>query len=264
MSSQIRQEQRSDGVVLLRLDNPTHRNALNNSMIAELTSAMHALAGDGTCRAIVLRGAGGIFCAGREISELQRLQASSPEEVTAAYGRLRVLSEAIYYCPKPTISVLERYALGAGTALASWSDIAIAEEGCLLGYPEVKIGLPPTMTTLALIRGVHRKTAMDLLLTARNIDAAEAAALGLITRAVSASELDAAVERTLAALVANSPDAMTRTKEMIWKTEDADNRAGLAVAVDGISIAVGTHDAREGVAAFLGKRKPNWSAREER
>lgn len=258
MSSEVRQERRTDGVVLLRLDNPAHRNALNDGMIAGLIAAIRILAEDVNCRVIVLRGVGGVFCAGREISELQRLQTSPPEVVTAAYDRLRALSEAIYYCPKPTVLVLERYALGAGTALASWSDIAIAEEGCLLGYPEVKIGLPPTMTTLALIRGVHRKAAVDLLLTARSIEALEAAALGLITRAVPAAALEAEVERTLGALVANSPDAITRTKQMIWKTEDADNRAGLAVAVDGISIAVGTRDAREGVAAFLGKRKPQW------
>ena len=261
MTGTVQEERRADGVVTLRLENAAHRNALNDAMIAALTGALQRLGTDPACRVLVLRGTGGVFCAGREITELQRLQASPPEVVTAAYDRLRVLSEALYYCPKPTVSVLERYALGAGTALASWSDIALAEEGCLLGYPEVKIGLPPTMTTLALIRGVHRKAAVDLLLTARNIDAREAATLGLITRAVPAAALEDEVERTLAALVANSPDAMARTKQMIWKTEDTDHRAGLAVAVDGISIAVGTGEAREGVAAFLGKRKPHWSGR---
>jgi len=255
----VREERHADGVVLLRLDNAAHRNALNDAMIAGLTAALRALAEDASCRVVVLRGAGGMFCAGREITELRRLQdGAMPEEITAAYDRLRVLAEALYYCPKPTVAVLERYALGAGTALASWSDIAIAEDRCLLGYPEVRIGIPPTMTTLSLIRGAHRKAAVDLLLTARTIDAQEAARLGLITRAVPADALEAEVGRTLAALVANSPDAMARTKQMIWKTEDADFRSGLAVAVDGISIAVGTREAREGVAAFLEKRKPSW------
>jgi enoyl-CoA hydratase len=105
---------------------------------------------------------------------------------------------------------------------------------------------------------VPRKAAVDLLLTARSIDAAEAARLGLVTRAVPAEALEEDVERTLASLVANSPDAMARTKQMIWKTEDADHRSGLTVAVDGIGIAVGTREAREGVAAFLEKRKPSW------
>jgi len=75
---------------------------------------------------------------------------------------------------------------------------------------------------------------------------------------VPAAGLEEEVARTLAALVANGPDAIARTKQMIWKTEDADHRAGLAVAVDGISTAVGTREAREGVAVFLGKRKPRW------
>jgi enoyl-CoA hydratase/carnithine racemase len=258
VSGAVRLERRADGVVVLRLDNPAHRNALNDAMIAALTASLRALAEDTSCRVVLLRGAGGVFCAGREITELKRLQQSMPEEITAAYDRLRVLSEALYYCPKPTVAVLERHALGAGTALASWSDIAIAEARCLLGYPEVRIGLPPTMTTLALIRGVPRKAAVDLLLTARSIDAAEAARLGLVTRAVTAEALEEDVERTLASLVANSPDAMARTKQMIWKTEDADHRSGLTVAVDGIGIAVGTREAREGVAAFLEKRKPSW------
>jgi enoyl-CoA hydratase/carnithine racemase len=258
VSGAVRQERRAEGAVVLRLDNPAHRNALNDAMIAALTGSLQALAEDASCRVVVLRGAGGVFCAGREITELKRLQQSTPEEITAAYDRLRALSEALYYCPKPTVAVLERYALGAGTALASWSDIAIAEGRCLLGYPEVKIGLPPTMTTLSLIRGVHRKAAVDLLLTARSLDAAEAARLGSVTRAVPAEALEEDVERTLAALVANSPDAMARTKQMIWKTEDADHRSGLAVAVDAISVAVGMREAREGVAAFLEKRKPSW------
>ena len=258
MSGAVHEERRGDGVVLLRLDTAAHRNALNDAMIAALTEALDRLAADAASRVLVLRGAGGVFCAGREIAELQRLQELPPEQVSAAYGRLRALGEALSYCPKPTVAVLERYALGAGAALAGWSDIAIAEEACLFGYPEVKIGLPPTMTTLALIRGVHRKAAVDLLLTARSVDAREAAALGLITRAVPAAALEEEVTRTLAALVANSPGAINRTKQVIWKAEDADHRAGLAVAVDGISGAVGTREAREGVAAFLGKRKPRW------
>jgi enoyl-CoA hydratase/carnithine racemase len=142
--------------------------------------------------------------------------------------------------------------------LATLADIAIAAEDCLIGYPEVKLGIPPTQTTIGLLRGVNRKVVMDLVLTARTIRGAEAARLGLVTRAVPAEALAADVEATLAMLVANGPEAMARTKELVWKTEDTDYRSALSVGVDAISVAVATREAAEGVSAFLGKRRPNW------
>lgn len=255
---EVHTARRDDGVFVLTLDNPAHRNALNDGMIETIIATFRALAVDKSCRAILLRGAGGMFCAGREINNLLAMQQAGMEVIHAAYHRLRELNEAIYYCPKPVVAALDRYALGAGIMLATLADIAIATDDCLIGYPEVKLGIPPTQTTIGLLRGVHRKTVMDLVLTARNIRGAEAARLGLITRAVAPDALWGDVDATLALLVANGPDAMARTKELIWKTEDGDYRSALSIGTDVISVAVMTGEAREGVAAFLGKRKPNW------
>lgn len=254
----VHNERRPDGVSVLTLDNPGHRNALNNQMIETLISVFRALAEDRSCRAILLRGAGGSFCAGREINNLLALQQAGMDDIYPAYERLRELNEAIYYCPRPVVAMLQRYALGTGIMLGTLADIAIAAEDCQIGYPEVKLGIPPTQTTISLIRGITRKAAMDLLLTARNIHAAEAAQLGLITRAVAPQALEADVEATLAMLVANGPEAIARTKQLVWKTEDADYRSALAAGVDTISVAVATREAMEGVAAFLGKRRPVW------
>lgn len=258
MTGSVHIERDARGVTTFRLDNPGHRNALNDAMIAALTAAFRAAAVDEKCRVVVLRGAGGMFCAGREINDLLALQGAGMDAINAAYERLHRLNEAAYYCPKPVLAVLERYALGAGILLAGWADIALAEEGCLIGYPEVKIGLPPTLTTVQLIRGVHRKAAVELLLTARNIRAPEAAALGLITRAVPAAALAAEVDAVIDALVAASPEAVERTKQMIWKTEDVDYRSAIGTGIDVISVAAATASAREGIAAFVGKRKPQW------
>lgn len=258
MSGQIRRELRPDGVALLTLDNPAHRNALNNPMIAALTTAFQEWGQDPQARVILLRGAGGIFCAGRELGDLVALQSAGMDAINGAYDRLRVLNEAVYYCPKPVVTLLERYALGAGILLAGWSDIALAEADCLIGYPEVKLGIPPTQTTISLIRGISRKAAVELVLTARNIRAEEAARIGLITRAVPAGQLQAEADAVVAALLGNSPDAIARTKQLIWKTEDADHRAALSVGVDTISVAVATRAAQEGVAAFLARRAPQW------
>ena len=258
MKDGIQIERGERGLVTFRINNPAHRNALNNDMIAALTAAFKAVAEDPHCRVVVLRGAGGMFCAGREINDIQALQGAGMDQLNAAYAKLLKLNVAAYYCPRPVVAVLERYALGAGIMLAGWADIALAEEDCMIGYPEVKIGLPPTQTTIQLIRSVNRKAAVELLLTGRNIRATEAERLGLITRAVAAEHLNAEVIGVVDALLAGSPEAITRTKQMIWKTEDADYRSAIAAGVDVISVAAATASAREGIAAFIEKRRPQW------
>jgi len=258
MSGSVNIERDARGVVTLWLDNPKHRNALNDGIIAALTAGFRQAAEDPTCKVVVMRGTNGMFCAGREINDLQTLQAAGMDAINAAYARLHELNVAAYYCPKPVVAVLERYALGAGIMVAGWADIALAEDNCLIGYPEVKLGIPPTQTTIQLIRGVNRKAAVELLLTARNIRAPEAAQLGLITRAVPAAELDGEVAKVIDALLGASTEAITRTKLMIWKTEDADYRSAIATGVDVISVAAATDAAREGVSAFVEKRSPAW------
>jgi enoyl-CoA hydratase/carnithine racemase len=258
MSGSVNIERDARGVVTLWLDNPTHRNALNDGIIAALTAGFRQAAEDPACKVVVMRGTNGMFCAGREINDLQTLQAAGMDAINAAYARLHELNVAAYYFPKPVVAVLERYALGAGIMVAGWADIALAEDNCLIGYPEVKLGIPPTQTTIQLIRGVNRKAAVELLLTARNIRAPEAAQLGLITRAVPAAELDGEVAKVIDALLGASAEAITRTKQMIWKTEDADYRSAIATGVDVISVAAATDAAREGVSAFVEKRSPAW------
>lgn len=258
MSGAIRIARDARGIVTFTIANPAHRNALNDAMIAGLTQGFRDVAEDAGCRVVLLRGEGGMFCAGREINDIKALQGAGMDTLNEAYARLLKLNEAAYYCPKPVVAVLERYALGAGIMLAGWADIALAETGCLIGYPEVKIGLPPTQTTIQLIRSVNRKAAVELLLTGRNIQATEAERLGLITRAVAPEALANEVDSTVEALLAGSPEAITRTKQMIWKTEDADYRSAISAGVDVISVAAATASAREGISAFIEKRKPQW------
>ena len=174
MSGTIFTSRDACGVVTLTISNAAHRNAMSDAMISELTRAFSDAAEDTACRVVVLRGEGGIFCAGREINDIQALQGAGMDQLNAAYAKLLKLNVAAYYCPRPVVAVLERYALGAGIMLAGWADIALAEEDCMIGYPEVKIGLPPTQTTIQLIRSVNRMAAVELLLTGRNIRATEA------------------------------------------------------------------------------------------
>lgn len=258
MSGKIELERRNDGVVMLWIDNPAHRNALNNSLIEALAGHYRSLAADPSCRAIVVRGRGGIFCAGRELRDLRALQDASNDTIVATYEKLKALNEAVWFCPKPTVAVIEKYAFGAGATLSSWCDIALSEEAALFAYPEVHHGFPPSPALMALFLAVGRKKAMELVLTGRRIDAREADRIGLITRAVVAAALETELESLLAGLLRGGPDAIARTKQFVWHSDESGHRAAMASAVDSISLGLASPQAREGIAAFFDKRVPKW------
>lgn len=255
MSGCIEQARRDDGVALLWIDNQAHRNALNNDLIEALTAAIETLSADATCRAIVLRGRGGMFCAGRELRDLQALADADLATIAATYEKLRRLNQALLHCPHPSIAAIERYAFGAGATVASWCDIAIAEDDALMAYPEVQHGIVPSPAVMALMRGVPRKAAMELLLTGRRIDAAEAAGINLITRAVPKGKLDAAVEEILAGILKGSAAAIASTKRFIVQAEDAGLESAMRSAVDSISIGLTEPETRRRIQAFLDRSK---------
>ncbi len=258
MTGKIELERRDDGVATLWIDNPAHRNALNNSLIDAMTHHFRALAPDASCRVIVVRGRGGIFCAGRELRDLRALQGASNDTIVATYEKLKGLNEAVWFCPKPTVALVEKYAFGAGATLTSWCDIALAEAGALLAYPEAHHGFPPSPALMALFLAVGRKKAMELVLTGRRIDAQEADRIGLITRAVPAESLEKELDALLAGLLRSGPDAIKRTKEFVWHSDESSHRAAMTSAVDSISLGLASPQAREGIAAFFEKRIPKW------
>lgn len=258
MSGKIDIERRTDGVAVLWIDNPAHRNALNNTLIEALSAHFRALAADPSCRVVLVRGRGGIFCAGRELRDLRALQDASNDTIVATYEKLKALNEAVWFCPKPTVALIEKYAFGAGATLSSWCDVALAEETALFAYPEVHHGFPPSPALMALFLAVGRKKAMELVLTGRRIDAREADRIGLITRAVAAGAIEADLEGVLASLLRSGPDALARTKQFVWHSDETGHRAAMTSAVDSISLGLASPQAREGIAAFFDKRLPKW------
>ncbi len=254
----IRLERADSGVATLWIDNPAHRNALNNDLIEALTGHYRDLARDPKARVIVVRGTGGIFCAGRELRDLRALQDADNATVVDTYQKLKALNEAVWFCPLPTVAAIEKYAFGAGATLSSWCDISIAEEGALFAYPEVHHGFPPSPALMALFLAVGRKKAMELILTGRRIDAVEADRIGLITRCVKPADFQADLDRLLAGLLRSGPEAVKRTKAFVWHADEAGHRAAMESAVDSISLGLASPQAREGIAAFFEKRTPNW------
>jgi len=256
---EIEVERDDRGLVIIWLNNPKHLNALSNAMVIGLCDELSRLAEDETCRAIVMRGRGGVFCAGRELGDLKALQNASLDSISTMYSYMQKMNEVIYYSPHPVISVIEKYALGIATMLVSWSDIAIAEEGAVLGYPEVQHGITPYGAVPTMLNTMNQKAMMDLLLTGRKIGAAEALRLGIITRSVPADRLTAELDRVIEDLFRGSAVAIRRSKQFVRQCETMTYQRAIAVATDKHILGVGTSEIRQGIAAFLAKRPADWT-----
>jgi enoyl-CoA hydratase/carnithine racemase len=253
--SEIQVERSNRGVATVWLNNPKHLNALSNSMIIGLCEELPRLADDGSCRAIVMRGRGGVFCAGRELGDLKALQSAGPDEVARMYAYMQKMNEVIYYSPHPVISIVEKYALGIATMLVSWSDIALAEEGAMLGYPEVHHGITPYGAVPTMLNMMNQKAMLDLLLTGRKIRAAEALRLGILTRAVPVDQLAGELDRVLDDIFRGSAGAIRRSKAFVRECETLTYQQGIAAATDKSIQGIGLPEMRNGVDAFLGMQK---------
>jgi enoyl-CoA hydratase/carnithine racemase len=255
----IEVERADQGVATIWLSNPKHLNALSNAMVIGLCEQMPRLAADESCRAIVLRGRGGVFCAGRELEDLRALQAADADAIKTMYGYMQKMNEVIYYSPQPVIGVIEKYALGIATMLASWTDIALAEEGAMLGYPEVHHGITPYGAIPTMLNTMNQKAVMDLLLTGRKIKADEALRLGILTRVVPADQLTAELNSVLELLFRGSAAAIRKSKQFVRQCETLTYQEGIAAATEQHILGIGMPEMRQGIAAFLDKRKASGS-----
>jgi enoyl-CoA hydratase/carnithine racemase len=256
---EIQVERSDQGVATIWLNNPEHRNALSNAMIIGLCEEFPRLGEDATCRAIVLRGRGGVFCAGRELRDVKALQDADLDAVKRMYDYLQKMNEVIYYSPHPVISVIEKYAFGIATMLVGWSDIALAEEGAMFGYPEVQHGITPYGAVPTMLNAMNQKAMMDLLLTGRRIGADEAVRLGIITRAVASDRLMGELDGVLQLLFRGSAAAILRSKQFARECETLTYQQGMAAATDKSILGVSLPEMRQGIAAFLAKRQATWS-----
>ncbi|MBA2756493.1 MAG: enoyl-CoA hydratase/isomerase family protein [Chloroflexi bacterium] len=247
-----------DGVALLTLDRPAALNALSFDLLDELADVMTRLDRDGTTRAVVLTGAGTrAFAAGADITELA---AQTPERLTSE-GRFDVW-DRIWAVGLPLIAAVRGYALGGGCELAMSCDLIVAGEDARFGQPEIRIGvMPGAGGTQRLTRAVGTARAMELILTGRTMDAAEARAAGLVTRVVPADEvLEAAL--ALGDVIASMPPLAVRAaKRAVRQAEELPLRAGLQAERAAFFELFATDDQREGMRAFMEKRAPAWTGR---
>ncbi len=219
--------ERSDAVLVLTLNRPDKMNALNLALSEALVQAFEAADADAGVRALVLTGKGRAFCAGADLKEFSD---ENPADEPLAERRslaMRRIYRMIPALGKPVVAAVNGFALGGGCALALTCDMALADEGAKLGYPELKYGMVAAGVMPSLVHQVGGRAAFDLMLTARTIDAAEALGLGMINRVVAAGDaLKAAVE--VAEIMAGyDSDAVAATKKMVHELADLSLRDGL-------------------------------------
>ncbi|HUY81295.1 MAG TPA: enoyl-CoA hydratase-related protein [Acidobacteriaceae bacterium] len=246
------------GVVTLTLHRPEKRNALNAAMMAELTQALNAAVSDAACRVVVLTGAGEAFCAGMDLGHLESLGAKTQQEHREDSEQIARLLRTLYELPKPTIAAVNGAAIAGGMGLATVCDFTLAVPEAKFGYTEVRIGFVAAIVSAFLREQIGDKQARDLLLTGRLIQADEAHVLGLVTRVVAAAELMDEARKLAGKLMENSPQALEATKRLLSEqVRDRLNKA-IALAVEANVQARATKDFKEGIRAFLEKRKPKW------
>ena len=247
-------------VATLTLNRPDKRNAISYELIEELHHALHDVQKSAAC-ILVLTGNGAAFCSGMDLDNLRAITSHTEEENLADSGRMAHMFRTLYDFPKVTIAAVNGAALAGGCGLATLCDLTLASSEAKFGYTEVRIGFVPAIVSTFLLRQVGEKQARDLLLTGRIITADEAFRLGLVNEVVSPESLMTRTRQLCATLAANSPASLLATKRLLRNYSHLELDHQIAVAVDENARIRTTHDFREGITAFLEKRKPDWTGR---
>ena len=217
------------GVALIWLNRPDLRNAMNDTMIAELTDAIEAAIDDESIRAIVLAGRGKAFCAGGDLNWMKRANEMTPEEAFEDSRKLAKLLRTIHDSPKPVIARVHGAAFAGGMGLVAACDIAVASHEARFCLSEVKLGLIPATISPYVIRAMGARASHRWFLTAERFDAAEAHRIGFVHAVVTADQLEARVAEIARALVSASPAAVKACKRLV---QDVAEREIVVALVD--------------------------------
>lgn len=250
---------RADGpVARLVINRPERRNALTWELVGAMRGALADADADPAVRVVVLSGAGDrAFCAGADLSGMAGGDSVALHE---ARGQLAGLFGDLWSIGKPTLASVRGFALAGGFGLALSCDLVVAADDAIFGAPEIDVGLWPFMITVPMVRAMPPKRALELMLTGRRVDAAEAAAIGFVTSVVPAAELDAAVDALADTLAAKPPTAMRLGRRAFYATVDLAADDALAQLHPLLGIVADGAEAAEGMAAFHDKRPPAWRA----
>ncbi|MGI8911024.1 MAG: enoyl-CoA hydratase-related protein [Rubrobacteraceae bacterium] len=255
----VRVDWEDNGVAVLTIDRQGKLNALDPQVVEEIGQSLLELESEGP-RAIIVTGAGErAFVAGADISAMHAMHALEAKRFSEiGHAAMALLDRG----PIPTIAAVNGFALGGGAEVALACDIRVASENALFGFPEVGLGILPGMGgTQRLPRLVGPAVAKELIFTGRRIDAAEAQRIGLVNRVVSQGEALNAAREIAAEISANGPVAVRHAKTAANRALDVDLISGLEYEADQFALLFATADAKEGMGAFIEKRKPGFEGR---
>jgi isohexenylglutaconyl-CoA hydratase len=265
--TQVCTELADDGVLTLLLDRPQVRNAMSLQMVSELESVFDAIRDRRDVRAVVLRGAGGHFCAGGDIKDMAGARArpgknGEPDALELTNRRFGALITKVDRAPQAVVAVLEGAVLGGGMGLACVADIAIARADARFGLPETGLGIPPAQIAPFLVRRLGLSQARRLAVTGGRFDGREAAAIGLVHAVL---DDDAALQSELEAVLTRirrcAPGAIAATKHLMLQVGAVDLEQLLDEGARRLAEAARGPEGVEGMTAFLQKRDPSWAGR---
>lgn len=261
----------NDAVLHVTLNRPESRNAMSLQMVRELLALLHQAEAGGTVRVVVLRGAGGHFCAGADLKDMamarmQSMQSGAapadtnhPDAIAQANAQFGELCVAYANTPLALVTVLEGTVMGGGFGLACVADVALASETVSFRLPETSLGLVPAQIAPFLVERLGYSQAKRLAVTGGRLDARAALVIGLVHAVHDTSELDAALAGVLADITACAPGALAATKALMARARLSEPADLVQDAAYQFSQAAQGSEGLEGITAFLQKRKPHWA-----
>jgi methylglutaconyl-CoA hydratase len=246
--------QLADGILTVTLADVENRNALGAPVVNGLHDALAQADGDPGIRAIVVTNEGTTFCAGANLKEQSGAQKGARPKV----GFEELLAQ-IQQSPTPVIGKIRGHVVGGGNGLAAALDIAIAQDDVKFGFTEVRLGVAPAIISVVCLPKMRRGEAMEAFLRGNRFPAAKAAEYGLISRAVPADELDAAVDEVLADLRLGGPNALGFAKRLVHEVPSMEQKEAFAWAADLSAKLFRGEEAAAGMKAFLKREKPPWA-----
>ena len=249
-----------DNLATITLTRPEKRNAISSAMVKELPAALAEAEASGA-RVVILTGEGKAFCAGMDLAGLMAMTGQSHEENVEDTRRVLEMFYGLYSFPRPVIAAVNGAAVAGGCIIASLCDFTLAVPGAKFGFTEAKVGFIPALVAVFLTRQVGEKRTRDLLLTGRIYDAEEGHRMGLVNEILPPERLMERARELAAELLANSPTSLRETKKLLHENSREELERELERAVQANAAIRGTEDFKEGLAAFLEKRKPNWTGK---
>jgi len=249
----------TDGIATLTLNRPKVNNALDEATVNLLIDYLNELEDNPSVRIVVLKSTGKVFCAGADLNWISSNEMRATTSADTVSLKLAQLMQLLHNHIKPTIILITGATYGGGIGLVACCDIAIATQNAIFCFSEVRLGLVPAIISPYIVKAIGKRIALRYFLTAENFDAQEAWRIGLVHHVISENELGDDLNKITSALIAASPNALSKTKMIVAEvsTRPLDDRL-IQRTSQLITEIRNTSEAQEGISAFLQKRKATW------